>query len=116
MRSFRWRIIAIGLAVSLSTAACLQKDAPDVTVTVSGTAGLEFSGSLGALGNSRSVEGRVRATFTIPGTGSYSIFTAVLQKQSTAGTLSVTLNCPTGGPVTQSTSAEYGVVTVSCGP
>lgn len=90
-------------------------DARDVIVKVDGTAGLAFSGSIGAAGGSRTVDGAVPQSFTIPGADSSGIFTAVLQKQADAGTLIVTLNC-NGGDKSGETSAAYGVVTVTCSP
>jgi hypothetical protein len=87
-----------------------------VTVRVGGTAGVQFSGSIGNVGSQRTVDGTAPQSFTIPGKKSGGIFTAVLQKKVAAGTLTVTVDCPKGGDQTQETSADFGVVTVTCSP
>lgn len=87
----------------------------DVTVTVTGVPHIAFSGSIGGALGQRSVEGVVPETFTIPAESRLGIYTAVIQKQVTGGTLTVSISCARGAR-TASTSAEYGIVSVTCGP
>ena len=91
----------------------LTGDAPDLVVRITGSEGLAFSGALGALGSSRSVEGIVPAQYSIPGTDSSGIFSVSFQKQQEEGTLIVTLACR-GGDKSSETTAAYGVVAVTC--
>lgn len=96
------------------TRAGITGNAGDVVVSVTGNAG-PFSGNVGALATQRSVEGVTPQDFTVEGQGSSGVFTAVMQKKAEGGTLTVTLKgCPDGKEKTQSTSAAYGVVTVTC--
>jgi hypothetical protein len=106
-------VLVIGLIVA--AVANIETDSDDVTVRVDGTPGLEFSGNIGTVGSQRSVDGRVPQSFTIAGKDSLRVFTAVIQKQVAEGLLRVTVDCE-DGPRTQETSAEFGVVTVSCSP
>lgn len=86
----------------------------DYTIEVSGTAGLEFSGSYGAVtsdgqSTSKSVDGVVPAEYSVSGT----IISCVFQKQVEAGTLKVEI-LKSGQVVAESdTSADYGVVSVA---
>lgn len=106
-------IAAVAVSNDPKSKALLTGDAEDVTVAVTGSAGA-FSGSLGSI-NSRSVDGTTPQSFTIDGKDSSGIFTAVLQKKAVDGTLVVELKgCPDGEPHIGSTSAAYGLVTVSC--
>jgi hypothetical protein len=111
-------VILVSVAVSndSGTKELVTGNASDVTVSVSGTTGLTFSGSVGSASGQRSVEGSVPASFTISGTGSSGIFTSVMQKKQESGTLTVTMNCRNGGNKSGDTTAAYGVVTVSCSP
>lgn len=112
-------LMIVLLAAAFSSDEGIQElatgNADDVSVRVSGSAGLKFSGSIGSASGQRTVDGTVPATFTIPGENSSGIFTAVIQKMDADGTLEVTLECREGRQQ-NSTTAEYGVVTVSCGP
>jgi hypothetical protein len=108
-------IVALIETSDETTRALVTGDAGDVTVEVAGDPGVEFSGAIGALGSTRSVEGVTPAEFTIEGEGSSGIFTVTMQKGGEAGNLVVTLHgCPSGETPSQSTDAAFGVVTVSC--
>jgi len=84
------------------------------TIKVSGTSGLEFSGSYmtvmaGGSSTSKSVEGTVPAEYNVSG----SIVSCAFQKQSEGGTLKVTI-IEGGKVVSESeTSAAYGVVSAA---
>ena len=78
-------------------------------VEVTGTNGLQFSGSLGGGGESRSIDGEVPSTYTIEGWPAV----AVIQKKQESGKLVVTIKRGTDLLSTQETTAAYGVVTVS---
>lgn len=81
------------------------------TIEVSGTSGTEFTGSIGGGGSSRTVEGTVPATYTVSGWPAV----AVIQKTGEYGFISVTIKKDGETLDTESTSASYGVVTVSSG-
>ena len=107
-------IAAIAVSSDLKSKALFTGDAGDVTVRVTGNAGA-FRGSLGSGANQRSVDGTTPAAFTLAGDESSGIFVAVLQKEGEGGTLTVTLDgCPDGEQASQSTSAPYGAVSVTC--
>ena len=80
-------------------------------VEVTGTDGVEFTGSLNGAGNSNSVEGTVPQTYEVIGWPA----AAVMQKKGETGTLTVTISKNDKILNTQSTSAAFGVVTVSSG-
>jgi hypothetical protein len=115
----RYVLLGVGLLVlagcSPESKALLTGDAEDVTVRVTGTDGIAFSGSLGSGGNQRSVEGTIPATFTIEGKDSSGIIIAVVSNKGDSGVVNVELeNCPDGEVHESNTSAAYGIVTVSC--
>ncbi len=80
-------------------------------VEVTGTQGLDFSGSLGGGGSTTTVDGRVPSTYTIRGWPAV----AVMQKSDEYGTLTVTIKKDDKILDRQTTTAQYGVVTVSSG-
>jgi hypothetical protein len=106
-------VILASLSSDDDTRELLTGNAADVTVKVTAAEAIAFSGSIGAGGSQRSVEGTTPMDFTVSGDDSSGIFVAVMPKQQEAGTLTVTLTCR-GGDKTGSTDAAYGVVTVSC--
>ncbi len=79
------------------------------------TRGIAFAGIIGSLMGQRSVDGVTPATFTIPNDRALGVYTAVIQKQQSTGTLAISVACPVGIR-SGSTSADYGVVSVTCGP
>jgi hypothetical protein len=84
----------------------------NVMVTYNG----KWSGSLGSVSSSSSYDGAGSQTIKVPNDGSYLfIVSAVIQKHdSGSGTLRIDIVSPTGTVLqTASTSAEYGVVSVS---
>ncbi len=81
------------------------------TIELSGTSGTEFTGSIGGGGSSRTVEGTVPATYTVSGWPAV----AVIQKTEEYGFISVTIKENGETLDSESTSASYGVVTVSSG-
>ena len=78
-------------------------------IEITGTEGLEFSGSIGGGTNSKSIEGSIPATYEVSDWPAV----AVIQKKETSGTLTVTIKKNGRILNTQTTSASYGVVTVS---
>ena len=107
-------LLAYAANADPETRSMLTGDASNVDVWVNGSAG-RFQGSIGSGPNQRSVEGGTPATFTLSGAGSNGIFVAVMSKVEAAGTLSVELKgCPDGRSHVGSTSAAYGLVSVSC--
>ena len=78
-------------------------------IEISGTNGLQFSGSIGGAGNSRTIEGNVPATYKVIGWPAV----AVIQKKEELGTLIVSIKENNKLLNSQSTTAAYGVVTVS---
>ncbi len=78
-------------------------------IEVTGTDELDFSGSIGGGGNSRTIDGTVPSNYTVEGYPAV----AVLQKKGENGELIVTIKKGDKILNTQSTDADYGVVTVS---
>lgn len=86
------------------------------TIEVYANPGLEFQGNIGGGGNSQSIDGVGRGqtpvTYEVVGWPAV----AVMQKQIEGGTLIVVMKDSKGKIISQqSTSAAYGVVTVSSG-
>lgn len=80
-------------------------------IEITGTEGLQFSGSIGGGTNSRSIDGTAPSSYEVVGWSAV----AVIQKKGVGGTLTVTIK--EGGKElnSQTTTAEYGVVTVGSG-
>lgn len=78
-------------------------------IEITGTSGLEFSGSIGGGGNSKTVEGSIPANYEISDWPAV----AVIQKKGTSGTLTVTIKKNGRVLNTQTTNADYGVVSVT---
>lgn len=83
-----------------------------VEIQVRGTSGLEFSGSYGDTGGQKSVDGTVPETYTIEDPEG-NIVSCTFQKQQTSGTLTVKLVKDGEEKKSKSTTAEYGVVSLS---
>ncbi len=79
------------------------------TIEISGTSGTEFTGSIGGGGSSRTIEGTVPATYTVSDWPAV----AVIQKTEEYGFISVTIKEDGEILDSESTSASYGIVTVS---
>jgi len=102
-------------AIAFDEAVKDLESASDVTVVVGGDPSIAFSGSIGSLGESRTVEGTTPDEFTIEGDQSFSTFTAVIQKTGGgAGRLLVTLQGCEDGDKSAETAAAFGVVTITC--
>lgn len=80
-------------------------------IEVTGTGGLEFTGSIGGGANQKSIQGSVPANYEVSDWPAV----AVIQKKGTSGTLTVTITKNGRVLNTQTTDADYGVVTVSSG-
>ena len=80
-------------------------------IEITGTDGLEFTGSIGGGANQKTVQGMVPKTFEVSDWPAV----AVIQKRGTKGTLTVTIKKNDKILNTQMTDADYGVVTVSSG-
>lgn len=111
--------VVVGVAISTNpkSKALLTGDAADVIVQVSGGTTDGFAGSVGSLAGQRSVQGVSPASFTVSGKDSSGIITAFIQSKGrfVSTPLSVALiGCPDGNVHSGSTSADFGVVTVSC--
>lgn len=100
-------IIAISLFFILKSS--LNTSSGLYTIEVSGTSGTEFTGSIGGGSSSRTVEGTVPASYTVSGWPAV----AVIQKTDEYGFISVTIKKDGETLDSESTSASYGVVTVS---
>jgi hypothetical protein len=91
-----------------------------VTVQVDGPAGESFSGSYGNIGSQRSVDGSAPAEYDVEvetGFLSFDSVTAVMQKRS-PGPWEMAVRFVVDGEVVkeQSTTAEFGVVTLNYTP
>jgi hypothetical protein len=80
-----------------------------VNATIQISSNTSWSGSIGADGQSTSVEGFGSKSFTVHG----SVFSAVVQKQTEEGYLTVSIIVNGETKTSQTTTAAYGVVTVS---
>jgi len=78
-------------------------------IEITGTNGLEFTGSIGGGANQRSVQGSIPATYEVNTWPAV----AVIQKKEASGTLTVTMKKNDRVLNSQTTDADYGVVTVS---
>ena len=83
-----------------------------VEIRVEGIPGLSFSGSYGDLGSQKSVDGTIPETYTIENPEG-DIVSVVFQKQERGGTLTVKLMKDGKVVKSESTTAEFGVVSVS---
>ena len=112
------RIIGIGIIALVifglfaSSILVIQASPYIVEIRVEGTSGIPFSGNYGDLGSSKSVDGTVPKTYTIEDPEG-DIISAVFQKQGKSGELIVKLVKDGKVIKTESTTAEYGVVSVS---
>ena len=112
------RIIGIGIIALVifglfaSSILVIQASPYTVEIRVEGTWGIPFSGVYGDLGSSKSVDGTVPKTYTIEDPEG-DIISAVFQKQGKSGELIVKLVKDGKVIKTESTTAEYGVVSVS---
>jgi len=108
------KLILLIAILSLLLCACVGPGDSDFIIEVSGTSGLQFSGSYmsvtsGGQSTSRSVDGIVPAQYSISGY----IVSCAFQKKSEGGTLKVRI-LKDGKVVSYSeTSATYGVVSVA---
>lgn len=78
-------------------------------IDITGTDGLEFSGSIGGGTNSRTIDGSIPATYEVSDWPAV----AVIQKKDAYGTLTVTITKKGKVLNTQTTTADYGAVSVS---
>jgi len=115
MRKLMLILLLVGITAFIFTS-CAGPSLTDTEfeIKVSGTTGLEFSGSYmavtsGGQSTSKSVDGVVPATYSVKG----NIVSAVFQKKAESGTLKVEIL--KGGKVVNSsdTTAAYGVVSVA---
>lgn len=79
------------------------------TATIRIQSDTSWSGSLGTLESSRSVDGSGSQDFQLSG----DVFSAVIQKNSETGYLTVSIVVDGVVKVTETTTAEYGVVSVA---
>ena len=119
-RSLRLKLalLAICLLTCVTASACgggSDSSGGTVLVEVGGTPGTRFSGTIGSPAWSQAVESVVPDGFKIPERGSNGVYTVFVQKQDDTGALRVTLHCP-GGPQVEETTVPHGAVTVSCSP
>jgi hypothetical protein len=80
-----------------------------VTATIQISSNTSWSGSIGADAQSTTVDGSGSRSYQVTG----SIIVAVIQKQTEGGSLTVSIIVNGQTKATQTTSAAYGVVTVS---
>lgn len=103
-------LLVFGLIIGFAPVA--QASPYTVEIRITGSPGLSFSGSYGDLGGLRSVDGTVPATYTIVDP-TYDMVSAVFQKQVEEGTLTVQLVKDGVVVASQTTTAAYGLVTVT---
>lgn len=91
----------------------LTSTAKDFTIQVNGTRGTQFTGSYGDLSGQKSVDGTIPASYQINANGG--MVTAVFQKQSEGGELKVTILSGGSEIRSDSTTAAYGMVSITAG-
>ncbi|MCK4596311.1 tetratricopeptide repeat protein [candidate division WOR-3 bacterium] len=91
----------------------VEKGIGIVNVKISGSAGLTFSGHIGNIGKSRSVEGSVPEEYFIVLENELDVATVVFQKEQEEGTLVVEMIIQDEVVKSVSTSAAFGTVTVT---
>ena len=100
--------------MSLSLVGCLNALTHKFEIRIAGTEGKPFSGSYMVLVNgsstSHSVEGIIPQSYIVPDATMVSV---AFQKKSTDGTLRVTILRDGESVKTDSTTAEYGMVTIA---
>lgn len=104
---------ALGRGSSKSDAAAAPSPAATrelATLSIDGTPALQFSGSIQDGAGGHSVEGVVPSVYNLQPAGVYSV---VFQKRGRPGVLTVTITC-NGERRMNTTSAEFGVVSVTC--
>ena len=87
----------------------INVDSSSYSIEITGTEGLEFQGSIGSGSNQKSIQGTVPQTYEVSDWPTV----AVIQKKTTKGDLTVTIK--KNGKVinSQTTNADYGLVTVT---
>ncbi|MFZ2071509.1 MAG: CFI-box-CTERM domain-containing protein [Halobacteriota archaeon] len=105
-------VVLVMFGLIASSILLVQASPYTVEIRVEGTSGLSFSGSYGDLGSQKSVDGTVPKTYTIENPEG-DIVSAVFQKQERGGELTVKLVKDGKVVKSESTTAEYGVVSVS---
>lgn len=105
-------LIAVALLAACDPSLMASK-ATTHEVAVTGTPGLTFSGSIGTLGDTRTVEGTVPATFSVTPDKTIKVVSAVIQKKEEAGTLTVEIRSVGQTVKTGTTTAEFGLVNIS---
>jgi hypothetical protein len=83
-----------------------------VNATIQISSNTSWSGSIGADGETTTVDGSGSQSFTVKGT----IIVAVIQKQTEQGYLTVSIIVDGQTKASQTTTAAYGVVSVSWSP
>lgn len=110
--------IAAALLVCGAMAACgpstpqRSANSAGATLIFGGTPGTTFTGAVGTLGASETIQGRVPESRTLSGSGP---FTAVIQKKQGENnlTLIVTIRCNDGRERSGQTTASFGVVSIA---
>jgi len=105
------KIMLLMMFMLLVACAPIASTKQTYVVEVTGTAGTEFTGSVGGGGSTRTVDGTIPATYKIEGWPAV----AVVQKMQETGSLIVTIKQGTKVLDSQITSAKYGVVTATSG-
>lgn len=105
-------LVLVILELFASSTIVVQASPYTVEIRVEGTSGIPFSGNYGDLGSQKSVDGTVPKTYTINDPEG-DIISVVFQKQCKSGELIVKIVKDGKVVKTESTTAEYGVVSVS---
>lgn len=104
-------ILLVVLLVTKNHSGTATASTDNAFIAVSGPPGETFTGSIGGIGLTHSVSGTVPATFDL---GPGSVFSAVIQKSSAdSSELKVILACPHSPDKSASTTAQYGIASVS---
>ena len=104
-------VMFIIIISSLSNNRGTINSSDNYVIEITGTSGLEFSGSIGGGTNHKTVQGTIPETYEVSDWPAV----AVVQKKETYGTLTVTIKKNGRTLNSQTTYADYGIVTVSSG-
>jgi len=81
-------------------------------IEITGTDGLEFSGSIGGGGSSKTVDGEIPTTYEV---SDWPAVAVIQKKEASGGVLTVTMKKNGRVLDSQTTDADYGLVTVNSG-
>lgn len=108
--------LMILVCLALLIPSCGDKYPLKVEFNIVGTNGLKFSGSYGNVATSTSVDGTVPVVYATMCRDENDIISCVFQKDQEEGTLTVNLLVDGSNKNSGTTSAAYGIITLTWSP